>query len=118
MPPFLVMSVKHEPSDWEQTANNRKARRDAVSMPAELRLSIGQKFMVSVLDLSQTGFRIDTGNHIELGSRAYLAIAGLASLPAHAAWNDGTLYGYEFLYPLHPSVFEHIAHKYPALTKK
>lgn len=111
------MPVKFEQSDWKQLANNRKARRDAVQMVAELRLSVGQKFKVSVLDLSETGFRIETGNHIELGSKAYLAIPELNSLPAQIAWNEGNFYGCAFLHPLHPSVFEHIARKYPALTK-
>lgn len=86
-------------------------------MEAELRLPVGQRFKVHILDLSQTGFRVETGNHMELESRVYLAIPELNSLPARTAWNQGTYYGCEFLNPLHPSVFEHIARKYPAITR-
>lgn len=111
------MSAELESADWAQSANNRTAQRNAVHMPAELRLAIGQKFKVSVLDLSQTGFRIETGNHMDLGTRVYLAIPELNSLPANVAWNDGTLYGCAFLKPLHASVFDHIARQYPAFTK-
>lgn len=111
------MPVKFEQSDWSQLANNRKAQRNAVQMVAELRLSVGQRFKVSVLDLSETGFRIETGNHIELGSKAFLAIPELNSLPAQIAWSEGTYYGCEFLHPLHPAVFDHISRKYPALVK-
>lgn len=111
------MSLKFEQPDWEHSGNNRKAQRNAVHMKAELRLSVGQKFKVSVLDLSATGFRIETGNHIGLGSRVYLAIPELNSLPAQIAWSENTLYGCEFVNPLHPSVFEHIARKYPDIAK-
>lgn len=117
MDPFPIMPVKFEQADWQQSANNRKAQRNAVQMYAELRLSVGQKFKVSVVDLSQTGFRVETGNHIELGSRVYLAIPELNSLPAQIAWHDSNHYGFRFLNPLHASVFEHIARKYPALIQ-
>jgi hypothetical protein len=86
-------------------------------MVAELRLPLGQKFKVHVVDLSQTGFRLETGNHMEIGTRVYLAIPELNSLPARTAWNQATYYGCEFIDPLHPSVFEHIARKYPAITR-
>lgn len=111
------MSAKFEHADYTQSLNNRKTARNAVQMTAYLRLSIGQKFKVSVLDLSQTGFRVETGNQIEVGSRVYLAIPELNSLPAQIAWCSKTFYGCEFLNPLHCSVFEYVARKYPALTR-
>lgn len=109
------MPLKFKQSDWKQPGNNRKARRNPVQLSAELRLSGGQKFKVTVLDLSQSGFRIETGNHIEIGSKVYLAIPGFSSLPAQVAWNESNLYGCAFLYALHESVFEHIAAQYPSL---
>lgn len=110
------MFPKVEKPSWSHPTNNRKAPRNAVAITAELRMPVGQKFQVSILDLSQTGFRLETGNYIAVGSRAYLAIPELSSLPARIAWNDGSYYGCEFLHPLHPSVFEHFALKYPSLA--
>ena len=111
------MSAELNPADWAERANNRETPRKPVHITAELRLAIGQKFKVSVLDLSQTGFRVETGNHMELGTRVYLAIPELNSLPANITWSDGTAYGCAFLNPLHTSVFEHIAREYPALVR-
>lgn len=109
------MPFKLQESDWQQFANNRKSRRNAVQISAELRLSSGQKFKVLVCDLSQTGFRIETGNHIDTGTKLYLALPNLNSLPAQVAWNDRTFYGCVFLHPLHASVFEHIVAQHPSL---
>lgn len=111
------MSAELNSADWAERANNRETPRKPVHMLAELRLAIGQKFKVSVVDLSQTGFRIETGNHMELGTRVYLAIPELNSLPANITWSDETVYGCAFLHPLHASVFEHIAREYPALAQ-
>lgn len=110
------MSPKFDKTGWTDLANNRKMPRNAVAITAELRMSVGQKFRVSILDLSQTGFRLETGNYIAVGSRVYLAIPELSSLPARIAWNEGNYYGCAFLHPLHQSVFEHFALKYPSLT--
>ena len=111
------MSAELNPADWAERANNRETPRKPVHITAELRLAIGQKFKVSVLDLSQTGFRVETGNHMELGTRVYLAIPELHSLPANITSSDGTAYGCAFLNPLHTSVFEHIAREDPALAR-
>lgn len=112
------MSSKFEDSDWQQSVNNRKSKRNAVQISAELRISGGQKFKVLVLDLSQTGFRIETGNHIAIGSKIYLAMPELNSLPAQVAWNDRTFYGCAFLHPLHSSVFKHVVARHPSLRIK
>ncbi len=111
------MSCKFEHFEGTALASNRQAERNAVHIIAELRLPVGQRFKVSVLDLSQTGFRIETGNHIELGSRVYLAIPELQSLPAQIAWSGIPFYGCAFLNPLYSAVFEHVAQKYPTITR-
>lgn len=110
------MPSKFKEVGWSELANNRKTPRNAVAITAELRMSVGQKFQVSILDLSQTGFRLETGNYIAVGSRVYIAIPELSSLPARIAWNDRNYYGCAFLHPLHQSAFEHFALKYPSLT--
>ncbi len=112
----MVMSVEQERSDYKPSADNRTAERNAVQMFADLRLGVGQKFKVSVLDLSRTGFRLETGNHIDVGKSIFITIPDFTSLAARIAWNHGTIYGCEFTSPLHQSVFEHIARKHPAIT--
>ena len=110
------MYRKFEHFEGAESANNRQAERNAVHIVAELRLPVGQRFKVSVLDLSQTGFRIETGNHIELGSRVFLSIPELQSLPAQIAWSKTPFYGCAFLNPLHAAVFDHVARKYPTIA--
>ncbi|MBL0925276.1 MAG: PilZ domain-containing protein [Sphingomonadaceae bacterium] len=102
---------------WKSSSNQRKSRRDAVRIGADLLISAGPRFKVSVLDLSQTGFRAETGNHIERGSKVYLTIPSFQSLSARVAWNERDCYGCEFTHPLHQSIFEHIARKYPMLVE-
>lgn len=114
--PFLIMSSKFEHFDDPDPADSSDAQRNAVNLVAGLRLAVGQKFMVSVVDLSAIGFRIETGNHIELGSKVYLAIPGLNSLPAVIIWSRNPFYGCAFLHPLYPAVFEHIAGKYSVIA--
>ena len=111
------MSPKFEHFGFTDPDNNRQAGRNAVRIEAELRLAAGQRFKVSVIDLSTTGFRIETGNYIELGSKVYLGIPELNSLPAVIAWSENPLYGCAFLSPLYPAVFEHIARKFPAISR-
>lgn len=110
------MFSKFEHLDVTTPADSREAQRNAVSIVAGLRLAVGQRFMVSVIDLSPIGFRIETGNHIELGSKVHLAIPGLNSLPAVITWSNNPIYGCAFLNPLYPAVFEHIAGKYSAIA--
>jgi hypothetical protein len=68
-----------------------------------------------VIDLSRTGFRIETGNHIPVGTKVYLSLPDMQSLQARVAWQDVVYYGGEFTQPLHESIFEHIIKQHPTL---
>jgi hypothetical protein len=95
--------------------NNRKDLRSQVEISGELFVSQGVRFKVAVLDLSVSGFRVNTANHISLNKIVYLTIPGLQSLQARVAWNDRENYGCAFSKPLHGSTYEHLAMRYPAL---
>ena len=110
------MVAELEKPDWSKSRNNRKASRNSVRIIADLLISAGPRFKVAVLDLSQTGFRIQTGNYIPASSTIYIGIPGFQSLKARIAWNDGDCYGCEFANALHPSIFDHIAQKHPSLV--
>ena len=110
------MASKFEEPEWELAKNKRKSLRNAVTIKADLLISSGPRFKVSVNDLSRTGFRIETGNYIAVGSKVYLSISGMQSLQARIAWQDVVYYGCEFTNPLHESIFEHIAKQHPTLV--
>jgi hypothetical protein len=95
--------------------NNRKDLRSRVEISGELFVSQGVRFKVSVHDLSVSGFRIATANHIPLNRIVYLTIPRLQSLQARVAWNDRENYGCKFSTPLHGSTYDHLAMRYPTL---
>jgi PilZ domain len=96
--------------------NAREYSRDAVSIKADLLLSEGPRFKVSVLDLSPAGFRIETANHILLNHIVYLTIPNFQPLQARVAWNYKEQYGCQLTRPMYGAVFAHIASAYPSLV--
>ena len=111
------MASNFDDPEWKRSDNKRKSSRNAVRITADLLVSAGPKFKVAVLDLSQTGFRIETGNYIVPGRKIYISIPGFQSLQARIAWSDRDLYGCEFTQPLHRSIFDHIAKAHPSLVQ-
>jgi PilZ domain len=97
--------------------NNRKNDRNAIKVSARLLVSGGFSFQVQVLDLSATGFRIETANHIAHDRSVYLTLPGMQPLHAKTVWNERELYGCAFSRPLHSSVFSHLSGSYPALMR-
>jgi PilZ domain len=93
--------------------NNRKNAREHVTIVARLLIAAGVRFNVEVLDLSASGFRMRTPNHISTNQLVYLTIPGLESLQGRIAWNFREYYGCEFTKPLHGSVFEHLLKAFP-----
>ncbi len=110
------MASKFEDPEWKRLLNKRKSRRDSVSLRADLLVAAGARFKVSVIDLSRTGFRMETGNFIPAGTKVYLAMPNMQSLQARVAWQDTVYYGCEFTQPLHESIFDHIAKQHPSLV--
>ncbi len=102
-----------KPEDWN---NAREFPRDAVEIRADLLISKGARFKVSVLDLSPAGFRIATGNYIGINQFVYLTIPGFQPLQARVAWNFGEQYGCQLTQKIHYAVFEHISAQFPSLV--
>jgi hypothetical protein len=98
-PPFHPLTATDE---------NRRALRKAVRMRAHLRDRGQTKFEISVIDLSQSGFRAETSFTLWPGTVVWLTLPGLAGLEAVVAWRDKLEYGCAFAKPLHPAVFDHI----------
>lgn len=90
------------------TPDNRRENRDPIKLDARLQVSNGGRFQVGVLDLSATGFRIETANSIPRGRLVYLTMPGVEPLQARIVWNNHDFYGCEFTRPLHGSVFRHL----------
>ena len=111
------MASKFNEPDWKQSHNKRKASRNDVRIIADLLVSAGPRFKVAVIDLSQTGFKMQTGNYISKDSAVYLTIPGFQGLKARIAWNEHDCYGCEFAQGLHPSIFDHIAREHPSLVR-
>jgi hypothetical protein len=111
------MASNFDNPEWKRSNNKRNSSRNDVRITAELLISAGPRFKVAVLNLSQTGFRIETGNYIVPARKIYLTIPGFQSFQARIAWNRRDIYGCEFTQPLHPSIFEHIAKAHPSLAR-
>jgi PilZ domain len=110
------MASRFEDPKTKQPENLRKSDRQRVQIRAELLVSRGPRFTVSVNDLSRTGFRMETGNYIPENTIVYLSMPGMQSLQARVAWHDRVYYGCAFSQPLHESIFEHISKQYPQLV--
>jgi PilZ domain len=96
-------------------AEGRQFERDAVRIGADLMVSGQNRFKVTVLDLSQSGFRIETANFISLHQIVYLTIPTLQPLRARIAWHNKEQYGCELTSKIHIAVFQHIAAAFPSL---
>lgn len=108
-----------ERPDWSAKEamgyDHRLSYRSDVDIPAEVRESGAGRFQISVLDLSQSGFRMRSLTYINPEKKIFLTLPGFAPLESEIAWNDGELYGCRFCKPLYPAVFDHICAKFPAL---
>lgn len=93
----------------DQYFSDRLYDRKNVVIDAYVRLIQGGKSLVRILDVSETGFRMDTSVKYELDKDIFLSILGFQSLEANIVWHRETLYGCTFLVPLHPAILQHIS---------
>jgi hypothetical protein len=92
----------------EQELHPRREERRLVRGTASLRRSGYNKVGVNLLDLSSTGFRIETFGGITVGATVWITLPGLAAIEAKVAWARGDQVGCEFQTPLHQAVMEAI----------
>ena len=99
--------VDPTPRDAEE---HRIALRKPVRLRAQLRDRSHTKFDIDVVDLSTTGFRLNTVFNLPVETIVWITLPKLAGLEATVAWRDrqSALYGCRFTTPLHPAVFDHI----------
>lgn len=98
------------------TGDIREFERGTVNITANLQLSNGPKFKVTVLDFSPAGFRLQTANYIALDHVVYLTIPGFQPFQARVAWNYKEQYGCQLARKIHSAVFAHIADSFPGLV--
>ena len=77
-------------------------------MAARVRDRHGNKYSVSLLDLSVTGFRAEAHYALDPGQIVWLTIPGMQGLEANIAWRRGRVIGCSFRHPLYPAVLDHI----------
>jgi PilZ domain len=90
----------------------RRAERLDVIIEAGLREHGNPRFEVKVIDLSLTGFRCETSFNMNIDGTVWLTIPGLSGLESRVVWKDKFRYGFVFLQPLYPAVFDHIIRQF------
>jgi hypothetical protein len=94
------------------TDDGRRAERLVVNIQATLRETGSVKYLVDLLDLSVTGFRIKTSYNLPIGMRVWLNLPKLEGRQSTVMWRDGYIYGCAYEQPLHTAVFDHIIRHY------
>lgn len=98
-----------------QELENRRDHRGRVGIVGSIRAIGGKKSPIKIIDISTTGFRIESMTFL-LGSQVvFLTMPGFESLEATIMWQTEWVYGCKFGRPLHTTVYEHILRTYPCL---
>lgn len=98
--------------------DSRARKRGAVSILADVRTPGGIRAKVYVIDLSETGFRMECLAYIPSDRVIFLTIPGFAQLEARIAWRwSEWICGCQFVQPLYPAVYDHILKAHPALAR-
>lgn len=98
--------------------NARQHVRGDVTIAADIRVQSGGRNKINVVDLSQTGFRMECMTYIPNERMIFLTLPGFSQLEARIAWQTEWLYGCEFARPLYAAVYDHIVRAHPDLTTK
>jgi len=92
--------------------NRRMTARYDVEIRAILRVNATLKIPVLVEDLSETGFRCDCSQELQLGQSVWLTMPNLTGFQSHIMRKQGWMYGFQFDRPLYPAMLDHIAAMY------
>ncbi len=90
--------------------------RGAVAIAAEIRVRGEQKNKVNIVDISQTGFRMECLTFISDRQVIFLTIPSFQPMEARIVWQTEWMYGCEFARPIYFAVYEHIVKTHPALV--
>lgn len=101
----------HVPASLERgmAYDRRRYLRHSTHFGAGLAANIRPSSKVTVTDLSVGGCGIRTDLHLEPGTRVWIRLPGLESVPARVAWSDSGAAGLAFDLPFHPAVVARFA---------
>lgn len=109
-------------SEGDQRSNATKSRmearrfnRDHVYIPIDIREHGAGRHKGQMIDLSQSGCRINCPVLLNLNRRVFVTLPELAPLEVEVIWKQGDEYGCSFHNGLHQAVYEHIVAKFPSL---
>lgn len=100
----------------DRSREARAAERGDVAVVVDVRVSGGVKTKAHLLDLSETGFRMDCMTVFVADQLFFMTIPTFAQLEARVVWRNQLTYGCEFVRPLHAAIFEHILNAHPAFN--
>lgn len=100
----------------DRSREARAAERGDVAVVVDVRVSGGVKTKARLLDLSETGFRMDCMTVFVADQLFFMTIPTFAQLEARVVWRNQLTYGCEFVRPLHAAIFEHILKAHPAFN--
>lgn len=113
------MADEKDAADYgENQFSSREFERGAVSISAEIREAGAGKQLVSVIDLSRSGFRMHCIFLILKDRTVYLTMPGFESMEARIAWHEDDYYGCEFKTRLHEAIYDHVIRTYPLLGRR
>lgn len=90
------------------TPEGRRAERRIVNLAASLREPGASLVDAEVVNLSITGFAVETDGEaaLEPGGHVWLKLPGLEPTNSRVVWVEGTKAGFEFVTPLHPATLD------------
>lgn len=97
--------------------DSREFERGNVVIFADIRIPGSGRDAIKVIDLSQSGFRIECLIDIPDGKLTFLKLPGIVLLECHIVWRTAWLYGFEFKNRLHPAIYNHIVNTYPRMVQ-
>jgi hypothetical protein len=89
----------------------RNAERVPVQATPSLRRSGYNKIAVNLLDLSTSGFKIETFGGIPVGVPVWITLPGLSALEAKVVWSRWDQVGAEFINPLHSAILDAVVRR-------
>lgn len=105
------------PKNNDKLENARARERGSVAIAVEIRTAGGIRTKARILDLSETGFRMDCMTDLPGDRSLFLTIPTFAQLEARIAWRTEWTYGCRFEKPLHTAIYEHILGAHPAFAR-
>jgi PilZ domain len=104
-------------NDVSKFIDARLRKRGKIAVAVEVRVPYGIRTKGYVIDLSESGFRMECMSVLHRDQSFFLTVPTFAPLEANIIWRAEYLYGCEFLQPLHTAIFEHMLQKHPVFGR-